>query len=73
MVGTMFGVFGDSLGFRRSGPRNGLCCIMMLSVLLLLVAMAEEFPEMTEPQVCEWVLEKWRGLDEMDEILERYG
>jgi hypothetical protein len=38
----------------------------------LLVAMAEEFPEMTEPQVCELLLEKWRGLDEMDEILRRY-
>ena len=38
----------------------------------LLVAMGEEFPEMTEPQVCEFLLEKWRGLDEMDEILERY-
>ena len=38
----------------------------------LLVAMAEEFPEMTEPQVCEFLLEKWRGLDEMDEILKKY-
>jgi hypothetical protein len=39
----------------------------------LLVAMGEEFPEMTEAQVCELLLEKWRGLDEMDEILRRYN
>lgn len=39
----------------------------------LLVAMGEEFPEMTETQVCELLLEKWRGLDEMDEILRRYN
>jgi hypothetical protein len=38
----------------------------------LLVAMGEEFPELTEAQVCELLLEKWRGLDEMDEILRRY-
>jgi transposase-like protein len=38
----------------------------------LLVAMVEEHPEMTEPQVCGFLLEKWRGLDEMDEILARY-
>ncbi len=38
----------------------------------LLAAMVEEFPEMTEPQVCELLLEKWRGLDEMEEILDRY-
>jgi hypothetical protein len=39
----------------------------------LLTAMGEEFPEMTEPQTCEYLLEKWRGLDEMDEILRRYS
>jgi hypothetical protein len=39
----------------------------------LLSAMVEEFPEMTEPQACEFLVEKWRGLDEMDEILRRYG
>jgi hypothetical protein len=38
----------------------------------LATTMGEEFPEMTEQQVCEFLLEKWRGLDEMDEILERY-
>ena len=38
----------------------------------LVHTMGEEFPEMTEAQVCEFLLEKWRGLDEMDEILERY-
>jgi len=38
----------------------------------LLAAMVEEFPEMTEAQVCELLLEKWRGLDEMEEILDRY-
>jgi transposase-like protein len=38
----------------------------------LLGTMGEEFPEMTEAQVCEFLLEKWRGLDEMDEILARY-
>src|SRR5918992_4079798 len=41
MVGTMFGIFSDLFGFRRSGPRNGLCCIVVLSVLLLLVAVVE--------------------------------
>jgi succinate dehydrogenase flavin-adding protein (antitoxin of CptAB toxin-antitoxin module) len=35
--------------------------------------MGEEFPELTETQVCELLLEKWRGLDEMDEILRRYN
>ena len=39
----------------------------------LLTAMVEEFPEMTEAQTCEWLLGKWRGLDEMDEILRRYN
>jgi transposase-like protein len=38
----------------------------------LLTAMAEEFSEMSEAQVCAFLLEKWRGLDEMDEILARY-
>ncbi|GAA5137463.1 hypothetical protein [Pseudonocardia adelaidensis] len=38
----------------------------------LLAAMVEEFPEMTEAQTCEFLLEKWRGLDEVDEILDRY-
>jgi hypothetical protein len=38
----------------------------------LLTTWAEEFPEMTEQQVCELLLEKWRGLDEMEEILDRY-
>jgi hypothetical protein len=38
----------------------------------LLTTMGEEFPEMTEAQVCEFLLGKWRGLDEMDEILARY-
>jgi hypothetical protein len=38
----------------------------------LLAAMGDEFPEMTEPQVCEWLLERWRGSDEMEEILKRY-
>jgi hypothetical protein len=38
----------------------------------LLVAMGEQFPEMTEAQVCAWLVEKWRGLDEVDEILDRY-
>jgi hypothetical protein len=38
----------------------------------LLTAMGEEFPEMTEAQVCEFLLGKWRGLDEMDEILQKY-
>jgi transposase-like protein len=37
----------------------------------LLVTMGEEFPEMTEAQVGEFLLEKWRGLDEVDEILAR--
>jgi hypothetical protein len=37
-----------------------------------LTVMAEEFPEMTEQQVCEFLLEKWRGMDEMEEILDRY-
>ncbi|OZM81445.1 hypothetical protein [Pseudonocardia sp. MH-G8] len=38
----------------------------------LMATMGEEFPEMSEAQVCEFLLEKWRGLDEMDEILARY-
>jgi hypothetical protein len=38
----------------------------------LLATMVDEFPERSEPQVCEFLLEKWRGLDEMDEILDRY-
>ena len=38
----------------------------------LLAVMVEEHPEMTEAQVCEWLLGKWRGLDEMEEILARY-
>jgi hypothetical protein len=33
-----------------------------------LVTFGEEFPEMTEPQVCEWIVGKWRGLDEIDEL-----
>jgi hypothetical protein len=28
-----------------------------------LAAFAEEFPEMTEPEICAWLIEKWRGLD----------
>jgi hypothetical protein len=39
----------------------------------LLTAMAEEFPEMTEQQVCGFLLEKWRESDEVDEILRRYN
>lgn len=39
----------------------------------LLASMIEEFPEMTEPQACDFLLEKRRGLDEMDEILRRYN
>jgi hypothetical protein len=38
----------------------------------LLTTWAEEFPEMTEQQVCEFFLEKWRESDEVDEILARY-
>jgi len=39
----------------------------------LLTTWAEEFPEMTEQQVCEFFLEKWRESDEVDEILRRYN
>jgi transposase-like protein len=28
-----------------------------------LAAFAEYFPEMTEPELCAWLIEKWRGLD----------
>jgi hypothetical protein len=38
----------------------------------LRIAMGDEFPEMSEAQVCELLVEKWRGLDEMDEILKKY-
>ncbi|WP_433514904.1 hypothetical protein ACQP2T_04355 [Nonomuraea sp. CA-143628] len=29
--------------------------------LRALLAFTEEFPEMTEPEVCAWLIEKWRG------------
>ncbi|HVV18063.1 MAG TPA: hypothetical protein VHF06_01415 [Pseudonocardiaceae bacterium] len=29
--------------------------------LRALATFTEEFPEMTEPQVCAWLIEKWRG------------
>jgi hypothetical protein len=31
--------------------------------LRALDAFGEEFPEMTEPQLCAWLIGKWRGLD----------
>jgi hypothetical protein len=34
--------------------------------------MTEEFPEMTETQVYEFLLDEWRGLDDVDEILAEY-
>lgn len=37
----------------------------------LIVAFGEEFPEMTEPQLQEWLIGKWRGLDEIDALAER--
>ncbi|OLS98876.1 hypothetical protein BJF90_40400 [Pseudonocardia sp. CNS-004] len=37
-----------------------------------LAVMVEDFPEMDEAQACEFLLEKWRGVDEMNEILARY-
>lgn len=30
-----------------------------------LAAFADEFPEMTEPEICAWLIGKWRGLDEI--------
>jgi hypothetical protein len=33
--------------------------------LRALDAFGEEFPEMTESQICAWLVEKWRGLDEI--------
>lgn len=39
----------------------------------VLATMAEEFPEMTEAQVSEWLVAKWRGLDEIDELARRHG
>lgn len=38
-----------------------------------LVTFGDEFPEMTEPQLCEWLIGKWRGLDEIDALAERLG
>jgi hypothetical protein len=33
-----------------------------------LASFGEEFPGMTEAQVCEWLVGRWRGLDEIDEL-----
>lgn len=40
--------------------------------LRMLDTFGAEFPEMDEPQLCGWLLDKWRGLDEIDELGRRH-